>query len=1071
MKVYPVLSILVATALTIVVDAAPTPAHAPRTGIHTDAKAFLLPKYDHKLAEEMNAYYDQAIYGNRTVARSNAVARAASQSVEILPYCAGIAADDKGSTRVQIFKNEMTCDINGWSSLFTFTAYTKKDTHHATYPMCVAIGKSPAYSMFFSNKSPCSSGEWKTEFAFYESGSMTNDPTVSLVHESSVMWHVGVPPQDDALPLLRGKQVWMDLHPEVPLPLFPASSAEMKSLKGWVSYHEPAHADLKVVATPNTMTFRCVQNLIQIWHGIPHGLAASPSLGESLSSKIMVGNKVHAAMLLSIGQWMANADVSSNIRNALQENLRTVKPVAAGNYDVPRNSIIAKIASDYVVIGQAETYRALWVSTILSALAATALSIAVHAVPSTATANNNSTMPHTNLAIRAAAPSKSPVEILPYCVGVATDDKGNTRNKMQCDISGWDTLFVFTAHTKYDKHMAPYPMCVAKGGGPNRSMLFSGKTSCTSGEWKTDFVFYESGSRGGDKAASPYHQSTVMWQKYGPHRMMLYPFYDGVRWGWIEAYSLQYRTRFRRWDGADQYYDQLKDQFEVVERSVPVVFPANVATYRCALNLIQILEQKMIPVSGTLEVSSPGKNFPQYVADAARDECKNLVNSSTIRFNRIISPKRRVATIEVLIANKVHAAILLSYDIWNEYRGMDAEFRMALEESLRTGRVVPIHPSSKWYGLVAQVQGQRVTMGKTWQQQRAWLTTTPPHLRQYEKHHDHINLKKPTSSSPVTGTTSVAGAEAHLRGTPASVVDQGLDDPLVQQAIDTHLDLNPDAQLKLQHSTRDTDTTLLAEQDVVTSSTTNTSVLLEDKQRSEEEFSWFVDKTYTATVTEEDKVSSQDFVPLWKRNSRGHHHNQKHPKQLHHPSATKPTDKDDDLQNAPVAIRGLVRMLEHERARNVTVMDMRQKCDWTDWMVIAEGLSERHVGNVADEVYSALKKMLPKASPPLMEGRSTPDWVVIDTGSIILHFMTHETRKERNLEGLWGAVKDPLKLKNAEEITWEDVQAKLTESWNAEDAASTSGKSKKGGAHAAGHGTRRSRRGDEDLSLEEVVKG
>ncbi|KAG0374352.1 hypothetical protein BGX24_010502 [Mortierella sp. AD032] len=349
-----------------------------------------------------------------------------------------------------------------------------------------------------------------------------------------------------------------------------------------------------------------------------------------------------------------------------------------------------------------------------------------------------------------------------------------------------------------------------------------------------------------------------------------------------------------------------------------------------------------------------------------------------------------------------------------------------------------------------------------------------------QPHHDHINIKKPTPSNPAAASTT------------ALVVDQDLDDPHNQQAIDA-IDLNPDVELKLRHNTRDTSALLekdqlgngvVEEEEVVISSTTtmsggggNQSVLLEDKHRSEEEFSWFVDKTYTTATEEgeEGKVSSQDFVPLWKRNARGPHHPTKHHK--HSTKSTADTDKGkgkDDLQNAPAAIRGLVRMLEHERARNVTVMDMRQKCDWTDWMVIAEGVSERHVGNVADEVYSALKRMLPKASPPLMEGRSTPDWVVIDTGAIIVHFMTHETRKERNLEGLWGAVKDPLKLKDAEEISWEDVQAKLTESWNTNDhaAKTTHGKSKKGGGAAgAGHGTRRSRRGDEDLSLEEVVKG
>ncbi|KAG0374353.1 hypothetical protein BGX24_010503 [Mortierella sp. AD032] len=355
------------------------------------------------------------------------------------------------------------------------------------------------------------------------------------------------------------------------------------------------------------------------------------------------------------------------------------------------------------------------VSTILSALAATALSIAVHAAPASTAGNNNTAVSHTNA--KAAAAAKSPVEILPYCVGVASDDKGNKRvqifkNKTRCDISGWDTLFVFTAYTKKDKHFAPYPMCVASGRDPNRSMLFSGKTSCTSGEWKTDFVFYESGARGGDKAANPYHQSTVMWQAYSPHRMMLYPYYEGAKAGWIWAYNLQYRSRFRiSTDNDSGYFQRTQANFDSVLQNVPVVFPPNVATYRCVLNLIQAVNLGIIPFNVEQVAFSHGKNMPQFVADANRDECKNLVSSSQIRYNRIISPKQKVATLEIMVANKVHAAILLSYNIWKDYQGLDDEFRMALEESLRVGQAIPVHPSTQYQRLVARVKGEFVTMG------------------------------------------------------------------------------------------------------------------------------------------------------------------------------------------------------------------------------------------------------------------------------------------------------------------------------------------------------------------------
>ncbi|KAF9290173.1 hypothetical protein BGZ68_007757 [Mortierella alpina] len=231
----------------------------------------------------------------------------------------------------------------------------------------------------------------------------------------------------------------------------------------------------------------------------------------------------------------------------------------------------------------------------------------------------------------------------------------------------------------------------------------------------------------------------------------------------------------------------------------------------------------------------------------------------------------------------------------------------------------------------------------------------------------------------------------------------------------------------------------------------STSVLLSDKERTEEEFSWFVDETYPeqAGESQQDGKSTLagEFVPLWQKNVQ------------RAPDGSLETDSQDHaLEHSPDSVAGLVKLLEAERARNVKVIDMRDKCDWTNWMVIAEGLSERHLGNVADQVYSALKKSSPKTSPPVMEGRDTSDWVVIDAGSVIIHFMTPEARKERDLEGLWASVKNPLKLKDAEDISWEDVKGKMTKSWK-----ENTGRSK-------GEDGKRGRRGERDIPLSEVVK-
>ena len=41
-------------------------------------------------------------------------------------------------------------------------------------------------------------------------------------------------------------------------------------------------------------------------------------------------------------------------------------------------------------------------------------------------------------------------------------------------------------------------------------------------------------------------------------------------------------------------------------------------------------------------------------------------------------------------------------------------------------------------------------------------------------------------------------------------------------------------------------------------------------------------------------------------------------------------------------------MLEDEGIENITVIDVRQKCDFTDWMIIGEGKTTRHLGGAVD---------------------------------------------------------------------------------------------------------------------------
>ncbi|KAF9148253.1 hypothetical protein BG015_010017 [Linnemannia schmuckeri] len=88
-------------------------------------------------------------------------------------------------------------------------------------------------------------------------------------------------------------------------------------------------------------------------------------------------------------------------------------------------------------------------------------------------------------------------------------------------------------HQPRDIHRAKYPICVGYATGPNRSILFSDKTTCSIDEFSHDFSFYESGmKRSYDATVNSLHEPVAMLQASNPHRMMMCPYYQGNKHGW-----------------------------------------------------------------------------------------------------------------------------------------------------------------------------------------------------------------------------------------------------------------------------------------------------------------------------------------------------------------------------------------------------------------------------------------------------------------------------------------------------------------------------------------------------------
>jgi ribosome-associated protein len=108
------------------------------------------------------------------------------------------------------------------------------------------------------------------------------------------------------------------------------------------------------------------------------------------------------------------------------------------------------------------------------------------------------------------------------------------------------------------------------------------------------------------------------------------------------------------------------------------------------------------------------------------------------------------------------------------------------------------------------------------------------------------------------------------------------------------------------------------------------------------------------------------------------------------------------LHDGPAAILATVLdSLSDAKAENVVTIDLLGKTSIGDYMVIASGRSQRHVGAIADQTCEKLKKQGQRELR--VEGLPQCDWVVIDAGDVIVHVFRPEVRNFYNLEKMWSA--------------------------------------------------------------------
>jgi ribosome-associated protein len=104
---------------------------------------------------------------------------------------------------------------------------------------------------------------------------------------------------------------------------------------------------------------------------------------------------------------------------------------------------------------------------------------------------------------------------------------------------------------------------------------------------------------------------------------------------------------------------------------------------------------------------------------------------------------------------------------------------------------------------------------------------------------------------------------------------------------------------------------------------------------------------------------------------------------------------------AAAAIKLVLKSLEDSKAEAIVPIDITGKSPVADWMVVASGRSQRHVGAIAERLVTELKAA--GGSGIRVAGERQGDWVLIDAGDVIVHVFRPDVRTFYNLEKMWLA--------------------------------------------------------------------
>jgi ribosome-associated protein len=104
--------------------------------------------------------------------------------------------------------------------------------------------------------------------------------------------------------------------------------------------------------------------------------------------------------------------------------------------------------------------------------------------------------------------------------------------------------------------------------------------------------------------------------------------------------------------------------------------------------------------------------------------------------------------------------------------------------------------------------------------------------------------------------------------------------------------------------------------------------------------------------------------------------------------------------DAEETLRIVLASIDDMKAEDTVTIDLTGKSSIADTMVVTSGRSNRQVGAIADRLLEDLRKAgVPNVR---VEGMPHCDWVLIDSGDVIVHIFRPEVRAFYQLEKMWA---------------------------------------------------------------------